>query len=343
MRDHGFHPVPVARVVRETDDAMSFVLDVPADLQEEFAYRAGQFVTFRLTIEGRHHLRSYSMSSSPDVGDDFAVTVKRVPGGLVSNWLCDTVEPGTEIETTFPAGVFCLSGDEGDIVAFAGGSGITPVFAIVKTALATTKRSIRLLYANRDADSVIFDRELCALAERHPGRLHVVHHLDRDDGFVSADDVHDLTEGVVDPDHYVCGPGPFMDIVESALIARGAATGRIHIERFVPADTPTDAAAPTTATTTNGIEVTIELDGRTETTAHRAGTTILQTARQVGMSPPFSCEAGNCATCMARCVEGEVNMFTNNALTDDEVAEGWILTCQSVPTTPTVHVVYEPD
>src|SRR5690349_12709559 len=116
-RDHGFHPLSVREVVQETADSCSLVLEIPEELADAFAYRAGQFVTFRLSVAGQQHLRSYSMSSSPDVDGDFRVTVKRVPGGSVSNWLVDNVEPGDLLDTTCPAGVFCLASDEKDVVA----------------------------------------------------------------------------------------------------------------------------------------------------------------------------------------------------------------------------------
>ena len=359
-RDHGFHQLRVGRVVTETADARSYVLDVPPELRETFAYEAGQFCTFRVPVGGETLLRCYSMSSAPGVDDELQVTVKRVPGGAVSNWMVDTLRPGDEIEVTAPAGVFCLgSGEgsvdgggsvagEGDVVAFCAGSGITPVFSLLKAALAGTSRRVRLLYANRDHDTVIFGAGLDDLAARHPGRLEVVHRFDVEDGFVDAAAVKDFLgdDVAAGADHFLCGPTPFMDIVEEALLGGGVAPARIHVERFtpggpvVPATTaPADdlAAAATSAGVTT---VTIELDGRTGTTEHHPGTTVLQTARQLGMAPPFSCESGSCATCMARLVEGGVDMFVNNALTDDEVAEGWVLTCQSVPTTPTVHVVY---
>ena len=131
-----------------------------------------------------------------------------------------------------------------------------------------------------------------------------------------------------------------MEVVGSALVRCGADADAIHIERFTPAD-PALPAAAVPRPEDGPARVTVELDRRLDVAEHRSGTTILQTARQLGMSPPFSCEAGNSATCMARLVEGEVRMIANNALTDDEVADGWILTCQSVPTTPSVHVVYE--
>jgi 3-ketosteroid 9alpha-monooxygenase subunit B len=335
-RDHAFHRLRIARVVDETADAKSFVLDVPPELEAAFAYRAGQFVTHRLSIDGQAHLRCYSMSSSPDVGDQFQVSVKRVPGGVVSNWMIDELEAGDVIETTCPAGVFCLPPGDGDVVAFAGGSGITPVFSIVKTALATSTRRVHLLYANRDRDSVIFAGELDRLVERYPDRLAVTHRLDVEDGFADAEAVRPFAGIAADAEYFVCGPAPFMDIVEGALLDGDVDERRIHIERFIPAEpAPTEVDEGTTC------RVTIELGGRTDSVEHHPGTTILQTARQMGMAAPFSCESGSCATCMARLVDGAVQMYVNNALTDDEVEEGWVLTCQSIPTTPSVHVVYE--
>jgi 3-ketosteroid 9alpha-monooxygenase subunit B len=333
-RDHGFHPLRVRRVVPETAEAATFVLEVPDHLRAAYAYDAGQFLTFRLEVDGEVHHRCYSMSSAPAVDAELAVTVKRVPGGVVSNRMIDTLTPGDVVEASPPAGVFRLRPGGRDVVAFAAGSGITPVFSLVKTALATTARRVRLLYANRDRDATIFRAELDALAERHPGRLEVAHHLDVERGFVTSEAVAPWATG---GDHYVCGPEPFMDVVEATLLAHGIPAADVHIERFTPAPPPEPAEEPAGRAT----RVTVELGGRRDTVDHHAGTTILQTARQMGMAPPYSCESGNCATCMARLVEGEVAMHVNDVLTDDEVAEGWILTCQSVPTTAAVHVVYE--
>lgn len=183
VRDHGFHPLRVRRVVHETAESASFVLDIPGELQAAFAYEAGQFLTFRVRLDGATHHRCYSMSSAPAVDDELTVTVKRVPGGVVSNWMIDTLAPGDVVEASVPAGAFRLTPGGGEIVAFSGGSGITPVFSLLKTVLATTGRRVRLLYANRDRDAVIFAAELDALAERHADRLAVVHHLDVERGF----------------------------------------------------------------------------------------------------------------------------------------------------------------
>ncbi len=341
-RDHGFHTARIARVIHETDDAATFVIDVRPELADAFRYDAGQFCTFRVWTDGRPLLRCYSMSSAPAVDDELRVTVKRVPGGTVSNWMNDELAPGDEIEVTRPAGVFCLDGTNVDIVAIAAGSGITPVISLVKEALATSPRRIHLLYANRDRDSVIFGAELDDLVARHPDRLSVRHHLDVDAGFIDHDGLTGFLDAV-DPataTAYVCGPPDFMDLAEAALVGAGFDPPRIRIERFTP--TTDEPAATTTAEATDAVAttVTIELDGRTESTEHRAGTTILQVARQVGLNPPYSCESGSCATCMARLLDGTVQMHANNALTDDEVDEGWILTCQSVPTSASVRVVY---
>ncbi len=336
--DHGYHTLRVGRVERETADASSVVLEVPPALGPIFAYQAGQFCTFRVTVDGRRHVRCYSMSSSPAVDSELRVTVKRTPGGVVSNWVNDHLGPGDLLEVARPAGFFRLGAGQGDVVAFSAGSGITPVLSLLKTALAATPRRVRLLYANRDRDSIIFRSELEDLRRAHGGRFTLSHHLDTVHGLVRPQTVRRFADVPGDPDFYLCGPGPFMDIVEQSLRAGGVAGPRIHIERFTPGEWLTEPGADDVSVAAS--RVTIELEGRTETTEYRPGTTILQTARQLGMSPPFSCESGSCATCMARLVEGTASMHVNNALTPEEVTDGWVLTCQALPTSPVVHVAY---
>jgi ferredoxin-NADP reductase len=323
--------------VVETDEARSFVLDIPPDLHEAFSYAAGQFVNVRVVVDGEEHVRCYSMSSTPGVDPHLSITVKRVPEGLVSNWLCDTVVDGDLLDVGLPAGFFQLTATDDDVIAFAAGSGITPVFSLMKAALATTDRRVHLLYANRDREAVIFGGELDVLAGRHPDRLRVLHHLDAERGFVDEEVVRQFAALAADGQCYLCGPEPFMDTVERALLGAGVHPDRLHVERFSPAPPP---VPPPPADGATDAQITIELDGRTETTQHRPGMTVLQTARQAGLAPPFSCESGNCATCMAHLDEGACTMLANNALTDDEVADGWILTCQAVPTRGPVRVVY---
>jgi len=324
-----FRRATVTRIVKETADARTFVL-APDD--GPLPYRAGQFATFRVRVNGKDLLRSYSMSSAPETDDELMTTVKRVPGGAVSNWLHDNVAEGDELEMTLPTGRFCLRPAEVPLLGFCGGSGITPVLSLVKSALATTDRRVRLLCADRDKASMIFDRALSDLVERHPDRLTVVRHLDDRGGFLDADGVRAFVGADTDGDAYVCGPEPFMALVESALPGPGQVFG----ERF-GGGPPKRAAVTVPAEGT----VTIHLGGKTATVPKRENETLLESARRAGLYPPFNCEAGNCATCMGRLTEGKVTMRVNDALTDDEVEEGYVLTCQSVPETPSVTVVYE--
>jgi ferredoxin-NADP reductase len=276
------------------------------------------------------------MSSSPDVGDRFATTVKRVPDGRMSNWMNDALAPGETIEVMRPSGLFVLRDAATPIVAFAGGSGITPVISIIKTALATTARPIMLVYANRDADSVNFKNELERLRADSQGRLVVHHHLDREAGFLDALQCAELVGNRVDADFYVCGPGPYMDVVEAGLAKLGVEAERVFIERFVVPEEP--AARASEATTES---VMIKLDHREHVLAYQPGDTVLETARRGGLRPPYQCESGSCATCMAHLDEGTVRMRVNNALTAEEVEEGWVLTCQSLPTSARVVVNYD--
>jgi 3-ketosteroid 9alpha-monooxygenase subunit B len=334
--DHEYHSLAVAAVVDETDDTRSFVLDVPGSLAETFRYRAGQFCTFRAVIGGEPVVRCYSMSSSPDVGDPFTTTVKRVPDGRMSNWMNDSLRAGDVVDVMRPAGLFVLRDTDAPIVAFAGGSGITPVISIVKTALATTERSILLVYANRSADAVIFGDEIERLRAEFPDRFVVNHHLDTESGFLDAAQCAAFAGDRAHGDFYVCGPAPYMDVVEAALAALDVPADRAFIERFVvPADV---AAAPAEVVTES---LTVRIDRRTHTLTYQAGDTVLEAARRGGLQPPFQCESGSCATCMAHLDDGAVRMRVNNALTAEEVEEGWILTCQSLPTSAIVAVNYD--
>jgi 3-ketosteroid 9alpha-monooxygenase subunit B len=332
----GFVPLRIKHVQRETDDAVSLVFDVPAASVPSFAYEAGQFLTLRVTVAGAEYRRCYSMSSSPVVGEDLRITVKRDRDGLVSNWLNDNAAIGAELHAAPPAGRFVLKDSDRDLVAFAGGSGITPVFSLVRSALAASTRRVRLFYANRRRESVIFADALERLVAAHPDRLVVHHHLDEETGTVQPDHVASFVRQAGDADLYICGPAPFMDTVESAVHAAGADAARVHLERFV---LDGNAAAQDGPNVTE--EVTIVLDRRTTVVPYREGNTLLQTARMAGLRAPSSCEIGSCGTCMAQIVEGSARMVNNDALEEDEVDDGWVLTCQSLPTSPTIKVVYE--
>lgn len=343
LRSHGYHLLTVKEVVDETADARSYVLEVPEDLKAAFAYEPGQFCTFRVHIDGEEYLRSYSMSSAPETDPDLTVTVKRVPGGMISNWFLDRVAAGDQLETTRPAGVFCLRDRDTPVVAFCGGSGVTPVISIAKKALRSTGRPVTIVYANRGRDAVIFDELLDRLAAEHAGRLRVHHHLDSESGFMDAAAVTGFAAAAPDADFYICGPTPFMDLVESTLLAGGVGPDRIFIERFASAaqtSLPAVSATPETGTEVPET-VTIVMKGKKTPVKYQPGDTLLETARRGGLNPPFSCESGSCATCMAMLHEGSATMRVNNALTPEEVEEGWVLTCQAVPEGRDVTVEYE--
>lgn len=336
LPDHEFHSLTVVDVVDETADTRSFVLDIPPDLESTFAYAAGQYCTFRATIDDETVARCYSMSSSPEVGERFTTAVKRVPGGRMSNWMNDALEPGDTIDVMRPAGLFVLRTTDVPIVAFAGGSGITPVISIVKSALATTERPIALVYANRDSDRVIFADELERLRAESCGRLTVHHHHDSERGFLDATGCAALVDGSVHADFYICGPGPYMDVVDAGLSTLGVGLEQRFVERFVvPAPDPVVEQASVTES------LVVRIDRRKHTFPYQAGDTILEAARRGGLSPPFSCEAGSCATCMAHLDKGSVTMRVNNALAADEVDDGWVLTCQSLPTSEEIVVDYD--
>ena len=326
-----FQRATVTRVVRETRDARTFVL---APHGGPLTYRAGQFCTFRVRVDGRELLRSYSMSSAPETDAELMTTVKRVPGGAVSNWLHDHLAEGDVVELTRPTGRFCLRPAPGPVLGFAGGSGITPILSLAKSALAGTDRPVRLLCADRDPAAAIFTGTLADLVARHPGRLSVARHYDDRSGLLDAAAVRAFVGADTGADAYVCGPDPFMALVETAL----PGPGRVFSERF-GADLP--AAPPAAPVTPDGGSVTIVLGRKRVSVPLRAGETLLESARRGGLRPPFSCESGTCATCMAKLTEGTVTMRVNDALTDEEIADGYVLTCQGVPSSPTVTVRYE--
>lgn len=340
-----FQSATVTRIVKESVDARTFVL-APHD--GPITYRAGQFCTFRVPVDGTALFRSYSMSSAPETDGELMTTVKRVPGGKVSNWMLDNLAEGDEIQMSGAAGRFCLRETDVPLLGFSGGSGITPIMSLTKCALATTGRRVRLLCADRDADSMIFETALAELVRQYPDRLEVTRHLDADRGFLDAAAVRAFVADDAHADAYVCGPEPFMEMVELAL----PGPGLVYSERFgAPAPIPdgepvqpnaaTNPPAPDQVSPAGAGTVTIKLNRKKKDVPRKDGETLLESARRAGLAPPFSCEQGNCATCIAKVTEGSATLRQNNALTDDELAEGYVLTCQAVPDTDSITVNYD--
>jgi 3-ketosteroid 9alpha-monooxygenase subunit B len=276
------------------------------------------------------------MSSAPETDTELATTVKRVPTGKVSNWMLDNLTEGDDVVLTRPAGTFCLDSSSAPLLGFAGGSGVTPLLSLTKSALATTARPVRLLCADRDRSSVIFEAAMSDLVDRYHDRLEVVRHLDDEHGLVDAATVRMFVGPDVDADCYVCGPEGFMTIVKSAL----PGPGRVFVENF-DIEPKAPVATPAAAEPATGGTVTIHLDRKKVSVPKVAGETLLESARRGGLAPPFSCEAGNCGTCIAKLTEGHATMRNNDVLEEDEIADGYILTCQGVPDSESITVDYE--
>lgn len=327
-----FHELPVARVLEETPDARSYEFAIPAELSERFRYRAGQYLTFEVPLGAERILRCYSLASCPERGEPHKVTVKRVPEGRGSGWFHDRVNAGSVLRVLPPLGRFVLHERARPLLFFAGGSGITPVIGLIKSALASTERRIRLLYANRDARSVIFRAELDALAREHAARFEVIHQLDDAAGFLDAGGVRRGRAGFEEAEAYLCGPGPFMALVEQTLEADGVPRERIHIERFEMPDehAATGVAAPLAGAAVPA-EIVMHLEGKTHRVPYRAGQTLLDAARAAGLQPPFACEEAYCGSCAAKRVRGEIALDRNDVFSAADLAAGWILTCHGRP------------
>jgi 3-ketosteroid 9alpha-monooxygenase subunit B len=334
-----YYQVRVAEVISEAGDACSLVLAVPPELAAEFAYRPGQFITVRIP----HHsdgsvARCYSLSSSPHTGDQPTITVKRMPGGHASNWIADHLAAGSVLDALPPAGTFSPHSLEADFLLFAGGSGITPVMSILKSALAQGHGKIVLVYANRDERSVIFDAELRGLAATAGHRLLIVHWLDSLQGAPTAAGLAELTRPYAGHEAFICGPDPYLAVVRQSLSQLRVPAQRVHVERFLSlAENPFEATEPT-----GGLTATLDvtLDGQTRLLPWPPGTRMLDILIEAGLDPPFSCREGICGACACRITGGEVDMAHNEALEPEDVADGYILACQAVPLTPEVSITY---
>lgn len=353
-----FHQLPVEVVDRLTEDAVAITFTVPPELRETFAFQAGQHLTVRRVEDGEDIRRSYSICSTPRelaTTGRLRIGVKQLPGGAFSMYAASELRPGDAVEVMPPLGHFTTDFDPARVRhygAIAAGSGITPVLSLVATALETEPGSkFTLVYGNRYARSVMFAEELADLKDRYPARLHVVHVLSREpgeayllSGRLDADRLRRLlgTAALVPADEidewFLCGPYGMVIDARGVLAERGVPDRATHTELFHVTETP---PPPRPAEERGETSVTIVLDGRASSFPMRRDERVLDAALKVRGELPYSCRGGVCSTCRARLVEGEVTMASNWALEPDELAAGYILTCQSSPVTERLIVDYD--
>lgn len=352
------HHLAIADITDETADARSIRFAVPEALRQTFRFRPGQHLTLIAEIDGQEVRRNYSLCTAPDEGD-LKVTVKRIPGGVFSTWVHEALKPGDRLAVMAPHGSFTFAfapGEKRSYAAFAAGSGITPVLSLLKTALAVEPESrFTLFYGNSHSGSVIFLEELARLKNRYMDRLQVHHFLSQEaedvdlfNGRLDRAKCEEILDTLIDPADvdafFICGPGPMMDAAEEALAAKGVPHDHIHIERFT-AGRPSaalQAQMHDLQEKASGLQMLVTLDGRKRQVPFDAAAgNILDSAREAGLPAPFACKAGVCATCRAKVVSGEVEMAARYGLTDEEIAAGYVLTCQSVPKGEGVELDYD--
>jgi 3-ketosteroid 9alpha-monooxygenase subunit B len=341
----------LADVIDETADARSLVFKVPDGYQipaDRLRHAPGQFLTLRVPSDRTGSVaRCYSLSSSPFTDDALTVTVKRTVGGYASNWLCDNAHPGMRLHVLAPSGTFVPRTLDADFLLLAAGSGITPMMAILKSALSEGSGIVTLVYANRDEKSVIFAAALRDLAAKYPDRFTAVHWIETVQGLPNATALGNLVAPLVQRDAFICGPGPFMVAAEEALKAVGAAPERVHIEVFKSLESDPFAAVridygedaddsdegPATAVVT--------LDGETQEIRWPRKAKLLDVLLDKGLDAPFSCREGHCGACAVLIKSGEVDMEVNDVLEASDLEEGLILACQARPKSDSVEVTYD--
>ncbi|UUW91127.1 ferredoxin--NADP reductase [Pimelobacter simplex] len=333
----------VVATVAETDDARSVVLTPEGG---PVGYRPGQFLTFRVPAAEGSLARCYSLSSSPHAEPDrLVVTVKRIPGGRGSAWMCDELAVGDVVDALRPAGTFTPRELDQDLLLVAAGSGVTPVMSILRSALDAGTGRIAVLYANRDERSVIFAAELAALERAHPDRLVVLHWLESLHGLPDDERLAARLAAYAGREAFVCGPALFMRAVEKALAAAGTDSALVHVEEFVSL-TGDPFAAPEPVALAAGedvdaAELEVTLDGATRTLPWARSRPLTDVLLAAGLPAPYSCREGACSACACVVTEGEVAMEVNQVLDDADLADGLVLGCQARPVSDRVRISYD--
>ncbi|MBO6515136.1 MAG: ferredoxin--NADP reductase [Bacteroidia bacterium] len=355
----GFYKLKVDKIKRETDDSVSIRFLVPPPLKSSFTYKAGQYLTFHSMINGEDVRRSYSVCSSPFMDDMPTVAVKQVPNGRMSTFMNRDLMEGDLIDAMPPMGKFIVEPDAGNTkhyVLFGGGSGITPLFSIALTVLQQEPNSkVTLVYANRNEQSIIFHNDLNQLEADYAGRLKVVHILETGSdswtgltGMLSEPKVKQLLNMQLGADqnsaeYFICGPNGLMQLVESSLENIGIAREQIHLEYFTAIEKKSNSVDEITDEEDEGgdKQVKVELFGDEEIITVSPDKTILEAAQDAGMDPPYSCTVGVCTTCRAKVHKGKVRMDEREGLSDAEIEEGYVLTCQAHPVSKDVELSFE--
>ncbi len=346
----------MAEIRRETPDAVSITFDIPPELRADYAFAAGQYLTLRATLDGEEVRRSYSICSGPD-DPELRIAVKRVESGLFSGWASTSIQTGDVLDVMTPTGRFGImhAPDEARVhVAFAAGSGITPILSIIRGILSREKRSrVFLFYGNRSTADMLFQGQLEELKDRHMGRLSVFHVLSREqqdipvlNGRLDAAKIRLLLRHIVPADMvdhaFLCGPSAMSDEIEATLLELGLTPAQIHVERFVSAHDgkPRPQSIAAVSAEPHAIAAVV-FDGKLREVPVAEGETVLDAAIRAGLDLPYACKGGMCSTCRARLVEGEAVMAVNFSLEAWELQAGFVLTCQARPTSRRVLVDYD--
>jgi len=346
-----FHPLTVTAVEPLTDDAAAVTFDVPESLRDAYDFAAGQSLTLRRTIDGVEHRRTYSICSA--VGERPRIGVREIPDGLFSTWLVRDVRPGDVVEVQTPTGSFRANPEEGGRhLCIAAGSGITPMLSIATSVLGNPRAELTMLYGNRTTSSVMFAEELADLKNRYGARFDLMHVLSREprdvelfSGRLDADRLRMILTSLVPMaavDHvWLCGPFAMLADARAVLADLGVAPELVHFELFYVDEPPPQLRHADKVVDGVTSEVTVVLDGRSTTTPMPRNQTILDSAQETRTDLPFACKGGVCGTCRAKVCDGEVDMVRNYALEPAEVAQNFILTCQTFPVSDNVTVDFD--
>jgi ring-1,2-phenylacetyl-CoA epoxidase subunit PaaE len=352
---HGFHPLTIADVRRETPEAISICFAVPEDVREDFAFTSGQYLTLRTKLYGTEVRRSYSICSGMDEAE-LRVAIKRLDGGLFSSFANAQLKAGDTVDVMPPEGRFGLAPDaaaQRTYVGFAAGSGITPIFSIIKTVLTREPQShFALFYGNRSSATIMFKDDLDDLKDRFVDRLSVHHILSREmqdvdvlHGRLTGDKVPALIRtagGIAAVDEiFLCGPLPMLDEVSATLLSLGLPSARIHREIFTTETPPRPIRPAPASNAREDISLSIRIDGAVHKLAMRKDETVLEAAERHELDLPYSCRGGMCCSCRARLLEGAGAMDQNFSLEPWEEEAGFVLTCQFRPATETIALDYD--